>query len=315
MNPFDLTGPEFLLFYLAWGIGGLLLAGWMRSSWLHRFEIQTDARAWAPGYYPQDSEAYAVALLRGGPKEAVRTLLARLVAGGFAAVANGEIQKIPAGGASPGLLPIERKALAVLGGSQPANEAVLTVETAVEPELRAMENDLARQGLVLSAEQKNALRKLQVLALLLIVGLGVTKLAVALGRGKTNIGFLLVLLGLYTLAVVLFLKPPRVTSTGRGYLDWLRESHEELAHRVAHGRTGEISDMTFAAAFFGATILPTMADLNGWGPRHRLAEQGNSTAFVGYGGDSGGSSDGGSSGGGDGGGGGCGGGCGGCGGG
>lgn len=309
MNPLDMTGPELLRFYLIWGLGGLLLAFWVRSSWLNRLESQAEARRWIPGYYPQDSEAYSVALLRGGRPEAVRTLLARLVSGGFAAPVNGEIQKLPAGGASPDLLPIERRALAALGGRQSVKDALFSLETAVEPELRAMENDLARQGLALSAEQKKALRSLQILALLLIVGLGVTKLAVAIGRGKTNIGYLLVLLGLYTLAVVLFLGAPRIAPAGRRYLDWLQESHEELSRRVASGSTGEISDLTLAAAIYGSTILPVMVNLNGWNPRRRGEENGSSSGSGcgsgGGGGDSGG----------DGGGGGCGGGgCGGCGG-
>lgn len=309
MNPFDLTGPEFLLFYLAWGVGGLLLAGWMRSSWLHKFESPAGAHRWIPGDYPQDSEAYAVALLRGGPQEAVRTLLARLVTGGFAVAADGVIQKIPTGGAAPDLLPIERKALAALGGSQSVNDTLFSIETAVEPELRAMENDLERQGLVLSTEQKKALRNLQILALLLIVGLGVTKLAVAIAREKTNIVFLLILLALYTLAVALVLKPPRLAPAGRLYLEWLQESHEELKRRVANGSTGEISDLTLAAALYSTTILPVMADLNGWGTRRRREEGDGGAAAI----DGGGGSGGGDGGGGDGGG--CGGGgCGGCGG-
>lgn len=306
MNPLDMTGPEFLRFYLIWGLGGLLLAFWVRSSWLNRLESQAEARRWIPGYYPQDSDAYAVALLRGGRPEAVRTLLARLVSGGFAAPVNGEIRKLPAGGAAPGLLPIERRALATLGGQQSVNDALFSLETAVEPELRAMENDLARQGLALSAEQKKSLRSLRILALLLIVGLGVTKLAVAIGRGRTNIGYLLVFLALYTLAVLLFLGAPRATPAGRRYLDWLRESHEELSRRVASGSTGEISDLTLAAAIYGSTILPLMANLNGWNPRRRGEENGSSGGS-GCGSGGGGGDSGGDGGGGDGGGGGCGG--------
>lgn len=329
MNPLDLTGPEFLRFYLAWGLGGLLLAAWLRSSWLNRVEAQVEARPWIPGYYPQDSEAYAVAFLRGGPREAARTLLARLVAGDFAVVANRQVQKMPAGGASPTLLPIERRALAALGGSQSPAEALSSIQIAVEPELREMENNLARQGLTLSAEQKKSLRNLQILALLLIAGLGVTKLAVALARGKTNVGYLLVLLALYTLAIVFFLRTPRIAPAGQAYLDWLRESHDELAQRTTSGKTHEVSDLVLAAGIFGPPVIPFLARLDNPPPEAKRrqpegssgcgsgATGGDSGGSDSGGSDSGGSDSGGSDGGGSsgcGGGGGCGGGCGGCGG-
>ena len=323
MNPLDMTGPEFLRFYLAWGLGGLLLARGLRSFWLHKLEIQVDSRTWVPGYYPQSSESYTVAFLRGGPKEAARTLLARLLAGNFAAVVNRQVQKMPAGGASPSLLPIERRALAALGGSQSAAEALSSIQIAVEPELRAIGNDLARQGLILSAGLKKALRNLQILALLLIAGLGVAKLAMALVRGKTNVGYLLVFLALYTLAILFFLSAPRIAPPGQAYLDWLRESHDDLAQRTASGKTHEVGDLVLAAGIFGAPVIPFLARLDNPPPEARRRQPegsggcGSGVTGCGSGGGSGGGGygDGGNSGG-DGGGSGCGGGggCGGCGG-
>ena len=66
MNPLDLTGPEFLRFYLVYGVVGLLLAWILRRSLLRGFEVPPEGRRLKPGRYPTEEDSYAVALLRGG---------------------------------------------------------------------------------------------------------------------------------------------------------------------------------------------------------------------------------------------------------
>jgi hypothetical protein len=66
VNPLDSTGPEPLLFYLVYGVVGFLLAWGLRRSLQRGFEVPPELRRLKPGHYPDDEDAYAVALLRGG---------------------------------------------------------------------------------------------------------------------------------------------------------------------------------------------------------------------------------------------------------
>lgn len=297
MNPLDLTGPQFLVFYLAWGMGGLVLAWMLRAVRLHKFGALVDTRPWIPGYYPQESEAYAIALLRGGRKEAVRILLGRLASAGLVDVTEERARRIPDPEKEHRLLPLERTALHAVQPDGLSSAVESAIELAVSPDLDTLELDLERQGLLTSPAERQALRNVQGLALLVILGLGLAKLFVALDRGKTNVGYLVLLLAAYALAALLLLKPPRLSSAGKLYLAWLQESHQGLTPLTANGE-GSLA----AAGIFGLAAMPALAGMD---DRRRRQNEGDGGAFAS---DSGGS-DGGSSGsgGGDGGGGGCGG--------
>lgn len=320
MNPLDMTGPEFLRFYLLYGLAGLALAGVLRLLLSHGAS-SGDPR-WRPGYYPRNEEAFGIALLRGGRKEAARTLLARLVTAGFLEVQGRAVRRSEdRRNDERNLLPLERRALQAVASTQPVREAGERVEEAVRPEFEQMEGDLERQGLALSEEHRKGYHAILAVSLLAIVGFGLVKLIVALGRGKTNVLFLILMMAVYAVAAFLLLKAPRVTRAGRRYLDWLRDSHRELMRRIEHESRGDAGEMTLAAGIFGLAVLPALAPLHA-APVEPRKEKWEEKRSDGGGCSSGGSAGCGSSGGscsggggGDGGGGGCGGGgCGGCGG-
>ena len=52
MNPLDMTGPEFLRFYLVYGLCGLALAGLLRILWNRGVAASAQLR-WTPGDYPR----------------------------------------------------------------------------------------------------------------------------------------------------------------------------------------------------------------------------------------------------------------------
>ncbi|HEX9940728.1 MAG TPA: TIGR04222 domain-containing membrane protein [Thermoanaerobaculia bacterium] len=332
MNPLDMTGPEFLRFYLIYGVAGLALAALLRILWTYVSDATPAGRRWTPGYYPHGDEGYGIALLRGGRKAAIRTLLGRLVTSGPLSLEGGELRW---SGEEAGLSSLERRATNAVGLIQTVPEAERRIRQALAPELARIESDLESQGLIPTPLQRKGFWLLRILALLAIPGLGLAKLAVALARGKTNVLFLILMLAVYTVAALLLLRPPRLTRAGRRYLAWLRESHQGLVRMIEEGRRGENpGEAALAAGIFGLTALPALALLHGQPqPRRRSAEGSESWGTGGIGADSGGDSGGGDfgggggdsgggdsgggdggGGGGDGGGGGCGGGCGGCGG-
>jgi uncharacterized protein (TIGR04222 family) len=309
MNPLDLRGPEFLTFYLAFGIAVLVAARFLK----HRLAgAPPEGARLAPGVYPNETDASAIALLRGGPLEAARTLLGRLVASGSVVVERGALaQVIPS---AERLAWFEERATATLAPGMTVAAAEEAIQRAAAPDLTRIEEDLERQGLLTSKESRGAIWRLVLGALAVLPGLGLVKLWVALDRGHTNVGYLILLMILYTILVFAMLAPRRVSQAGRRYLQWLRGSHQAMVSALKEGRRAPVAgELALAAGIFGLTMIsvPAFAELNA-DLRQRMP--GNSGSDGGGSSDSGSSDSGSSDGGGGDGGGGCGGGgCGGCG--
>jgi hypothetical protein len=162
---------------------------------------------------------------------------------------------------------------------------------------------------------------------LAVVGLGLAKLAVAISRGRLNVGFLILLLIGFWILIVRLLRPPQQTSAGQQYLAWLQESHRGLVRMLESGRRDSAGELALAAGIYGLTAVPGLTALGTAFqpvPVERRKDDGSSSSGSGCGSgsssdlgssDSGGSDSGGSDSGGSSCGGGCGGGgCGGCGG-
>lgn len=310
MNPLDLTGPEFLRFYLLWG-AGLLGAALLIQALLRSAPAPPSGSRWTPGVYPREGDAYSIALLRGGWREVVHTALARLFSTGMLALDGTSLrQGAPEDPVS--LQPLESSVLSVATGQEglslPRMES--RARSAVSYYLRPLENELRQQGLLLSETQLRGFEILRIAALLLLVGPGAAKLVVALFRWRFNVGFLILMMLAYTLAAFLLLRPPQRTRAGDQYLDWLRDSHKGLMNMLASGRRESPGELALLAGIYGLQVVPMTAPLHSaLQPPHRREDWPSS----GCGGGGCGSSDGG--GGGGCGGGGCGGGgCGGCGG-
>lgn len=263
MNPLDLTGPEFLGFYIPYGLCVLALA-WLVRALLHRSMGFPPEARWIPGIYPREGDAYAIAFLRGGEQEAVRTVLGRLVSAGLLGVESGYVRIL--GTLNSGALslhPIEEAAWSAFRPevSYTAQRAEQHVREKTATHLREIEDDLGRQGLLPTHERKSVFRALLVLTGLAVVGLGVAKLLVALGRGKSNVGFLILLLIGFSVAIVRLLPVPRQTRAGQRYLDWLQESHRGLSLMFKSGRGGSAGELALAAGIYGLAAVPDLMPL------------------------------------------------------
>jgi uncharacterized protein (TIGR04222 family) len=263
MNPLDLTGPEFLGFYLPYGVCVLALACLVRAL-LHRsMGAPPDAR-WTPGIYPREGDAYAIASLRGGSQEAVRTLLGRLLEADLLAVREGQIHALgsPQSGVAQ-LQPIEQAAWRAFTPSVSYRplEAEQRVLQATAPQLQVVDDELARQGLTLTDKRKSTFRILLAVTALAVLGLGAAKLLVAFARGKSNVGFLILLLVGFGFSIARVLKVPRLTRTGQQYLSWLQESHRGLHQMILSGRRSGAGEMVLAAGIYGLAAVPLLTDL------------------------------------------------------
>lgn len=307
MNPLDWTGPEFLIFYIPYGLCIVALAWLARrlSLAFQRRDTLPNAR-WAPGIYPREADAPVIAFLRGGHREAVRTLLSRLVGLGLVKVEGRQVRVRSAGPNAPALQPIERDAWGALDHStRSAADAESRVQKAVAPHLQEMSRMLADQGLLTGDAQKTTLRRLLAVTWLAVGGLGLLKLVVGLARGRTNVGFLILLLIGFTFLIFRLLKLPRRLPAGDRYLSWLQEAYSGLRRPIEIGQQDSARDLALAAGIYGLAAVPALLPLGmafdpSLAPRRRADSGGG-------GGSSSSSDGGGDGGGGDGGGGGCGG--------
>jgi uncharacterized protein (TIGR04222 family) len=266
-NPLDLRGPEFLRFYVVYGLGVFLLAWLARLVWRWADQVPPGAR-WGPGIYPAEGDAYTIALLRGGSKEVALAVIGRLVAEGFLYLQGDSLRQpeTPPSDRSR-LSPLEEAALAALApftsgtsGYAPPAALSLVVKT-LEPRLAGARMDLEQAGLAPGARQRDGYHTVGLAALLLVPGLGALKLLVAWMRGRGNVGFLIVLLIVSLVVSFKLMKPPLQTAAGKRYLKWLRESHQGLVKMVSAGRRQGFGELALVAGIFGLESLPTLAPL------------------------------------------------------
>jgi uncharacterized protein (TIGR04222 family) len=246
MNVFDLPGPQFLQFYLVFGIavGAAVHAYlWVAS--------RSDGRL-----PPLLTDPFQIAWLRGGPIEAARIAVVSLVDRGLLEVTG---SRLTATSHRPrGLRPIESAVLANCFNTGGSAAKVLSAAS-VRAACRKASEPLIRQGLAPSDEAQRQRVLVAALAGLLVVGVGVVKLVIAIQRGRGNVGFLIVLM-IVAAAFFFWVSRPR-WRTGQGKR-MLADLRRLLSSRKAgiRGKPKTSEIMLFAAAF-GLTGLAGYAEL------------------------------------------------------
>ena len=300
MNPFDLTGPQFLVFYL--GLAALTLIAivltrkYSESSGAPKLDL---------------SDPYLIAYLRGSSAETLRVATVSLIDRGLL-VATGTQLKT-ADKASPDAVrrPIEKE---LLHRFKRADEATAIFDDSrLRATCKPYEQTLKNAGLLPNEQIQNSRLTRLLIACAIVGGVGVVKLMVALARGRTNVWFLIILM-VATIVIAVKISFPRLTESGKAMIADLQNLYSGLKDRALFLPTGggTIEPMMLAAVFgVGALAGPSFAYTHTIFPRATTTQQaGTSTCGSSCGSVSScsGSSCGSSCGGG-----GCGGGCGGCG--
>lgn len=296
MNPFDLPGPQFLFFY-----AGLLVLTLVVASRLRRRnelrEAPYDEVPW--------NDPYRIAFLRGGKSELIRVVVVSLVDRGLLKVQSTKVQTTAVGIGTEARKRIERDVLEYCGTLREAKE--LFSATRFDAAAADYEEELARMRLLPDAEMKAGRRALFLGASAVLLFFSVTKIVIALNRGRMNVGFL-ILLTVVALALLLKSVNPRLTARGSALLENVQNLFLSLKVRAPQIRPGgATTELVMLVAVYGIAALPREEFL--W-TRYLFPRAESSTSATSSCGASCGSSSVGSSCGG----GGCGGGCGGCGG-
>ena len=293
MNPFDLPGPQFLVFYLLFGILVLLTLRAIRWN-----REQTEASS------NRLTDPYLIAYLRGGKNEALSVAALSLL---DRKLLTGTDKLQTAGDAAVDVArrPIERAILEKF--KDQADADVLFKDPALASTAEKYREELEQLRLLPDARIRRLRSALVGLAILILWGTAFIKIAVALGRGRTNIAFLIILAAGFGIAANVVLNRRR-TRAGDLVLQDL-----EILFAGLKGRSSSLSpgghsnEAAFLAAVFGISTLPIATfPYAGRLRQHKQTADGSFTSWTSS--CSSGSSCGSSCGGG-----GCGGGCGGCG--
>ena len=243
INPLDLPGPQFLLFYAVVGLLTLIVV-WMAQ------------KAREGGVAPRVDlpDPYLIACLRGGAAEAARIAAVSLIDRGLIVAKNKYLARATT---RPGTLTaLERAVFEVVPTTGVTMHDVVTarrVLAACEPYQRT----LVHHGLIPDAAMRAARLRWRLAALALLIGLAGVKINVALGRGRTNIVFLIVLAIVFAVVAMVITARKR-TVRGTAFLQDLRLLFNRLRQRVASLEPGTATpDLTLAAAVFGLAVLPS----------------------------------------------------------
>src|SRR5215470_3064682 len=241
MNPFDLRGPEFLLFYFCFSLAVIIA-------------IVVFRRRAESGDAPRIdlSDPYLIAYLRGGREEAWRVSVISLVDRGMLVMDGRLVRR--ADNVAYGMVgrPIER---AVLEKFRLPGKACAVLESRnLTQLLQFYQDSLERMGLLPDAAVFNArlMRLLPGLAALVVVGVIKIQIGLSLER---PVGFLFMMM-IVASVIAAAISFPRLTARGKAMLEDVTNLYSGLRTQVNLFHPGSASaELTMFAAVFGVAAL------------------------------------------------------------
>lgn len=228
MNPFDLPGPQFLLLYIIFA--GLVIAGLVFSR--RRAEL-------SPSTPRIDlSDPYLIAFLRGGEKEVLRVATVTLIERGLLVRNEQQIQR--AENASPDSVrrPIEQALLKKY--ARPGKVSWIFEDDGLSMACEPYAKTLHRARLLPDDYVHRGRLVRLVIATFLLTGVGFTKVMIALDAGRTNVGFLIVLI-VASLIIAAAISFPRLTESGRAMIEDVQSLYGGLRNRASSVKVGGAS--------------------------------------------------------------------------
>ena len=245
MNPFDLRGPEFLLFYIL--LSGVVLA-----------VLASVRRAREAGAPPMIdlSDPYLIAYLRGGAKEASALAMATLIDRGLLRVLGTTVSADKSVGMDMVRRPIERDILGSFFAQGEPRETLRDAEALFSAACEPYQQHLEQLGVLPNADLRQHRLYLFLGAAAALVAVSGTKILIALSRGRTNVEFLIILT---VLAVVLARRIANPFRTRLGdqlfaNLGSLYGSLKDRAESIQPG--GATNELAWLGAVFGLAAIP-----------------------------------------------------------
>lgn len=218
-DTWGISGPNFFLAYLV-----IAAAVWLAAVLARRRLADPPVTNPAGGRGGVTQRPHDVAYLNGGAELAVFSALSAMHLRGTISSARGTVRAT--GRPEPGADELERAIHLTAATGVPRKR--LAFHRPVATALAATENRLVSAGLLLSEEQRRAIRGIGYW-MLAVVGLGLVRLLAGIAEAAA-VGFLVVaLLAVTAVAVVQLTVAPRRTRLGDRVLAELRSEHHALA--------------------------------------------------------------------------------------
>lgn len=243
LNPFDLTGPHFLVLFAA-----ALPLGFV-AAWLVREAARREPTTAPTGRLP-NLDAYQIAYLNGGAAHAIHAAIASLF--------QRDVIKVDGLDAAVEVLqphaelnhPLKRAVkVAALGGPR---TRVRSLRPLVHAEAQRLGADLRRHRLLLGDGPALRVALLGTLTALAVPAVGVIKIGVGVSRRKP-VGFLIAACVVSTVVgLICFARLPRRTRLGDEVLARLKSANRSLSSS-RHAVTPE--GLALGVALFGVSFL------------------------------------------------------------
>jgi len=248
MNPFDLHGPDFLLFYFVLSVvlPVVLVLG-------RRF------RESGPPPSLQLDDPYLLACLSRGLQEVIRVSTISLVDRGFLQVSKGVVsRKAESPTIDPSQPEIEREVVGHFRVQQSLKSA-FGKSTGPMESAKRYEEKLQQYGLVPDRDSRRTRWLWTGLTATVLFVVGAAKVLIALDRGHSNVFFLIVLTPIAAIVTVKIGNPYR-TRRGDAYLASVRGLFTDLKGRAKSlHRGGGTKELLWLAALFGMSAVPAVA--------------------------------------------------------
>lgn len=246
MDPLGLPGPQFLVFYAAFGAGLFWLAGWI----IRRRES-------LPEVPRLDlSDPYEIAMLRGDANEAMRVAAISLVDRNLLKV-EGDRLVAKEGAETHVRRPIEKAVLQHFSVPKVAHEMYHSY--LVKKSCLAYRRDLREKNLLAGPDHHAYRLPILLAALAAAVSVTWVKVGMAIDRGRPF--EFLILLTLLLAVVLLRMLAKRRTALGDRILEDLKSLFQQLktrAHLLRRG--GDTNEVALLMAIFGISALPAGHD-------------------------------------------------------
>jgi uncharacterized protein (TIGR04222 family) len=248
VNPFDLYGPQFLVFYMV--VAAATIAALV---FLRRRQESTGLRP------PQLEDPYLVAYLRGRESEALRVVMMSLLDRGLLksvelTARKGLVLTRVKDAPEIAARPIEKEVLKAFSGGVDAREALDALKAKGVCDAYAAK--LTEMDLLPDEEAKNARQRLAFGAMGFLLSVTAIKIVVALSRGRTNLLFLLIATAAAAFLAFKVANPFR-TAQGDEFLNGLTTLFGSLRGRAESLRPGgATSELAWLAAVFGLSAVP-----------------------------------------------------------
>ena len=245
MNPFNLSGPEFLVLYALVTLGAFGLA------WLTRVSMSVGDDPAAPT--SRDLTSEEIAYLAGGDAMVINASMAKLVHGGIIAQ-NPETKVLE----SRQGLPASPTSLdrVIYDATQEGSATYGVIWKDGADHFDSIRDKLRSYGLLVTPTRNQRLQNVSFLIAMAPPAVGLVKILLGMSRGRPVAILMILCMVTTALAWCLFRRPVFRTRQGEDTLNLLRNEHAALETQGTQMLTGlSAGDLMLAVALFGLPLL------------------------------------------------------------